>query len=57
LEGQKTGAAAKITDGLAPRDERIIARFEEIHRFVEEHGRLPQNGEEKKSSSGSTQHD
>jgi len=33
--------AAKYT----PRQERIIAGFEEIQRFVEEHGRLPQHGE------------
>jgi hypothetical protein len=29
-----------------PREERIIAGFEEIQRFVEEHGRAPQHGEE-----------
>lgn len=28
-----------------PREERIIAGFEEIQKFVEEHGRLPQHGE------------
>lgn len=28
------------------REERIIAGFEEIERFVEEHGRLPQHGED-----------
>lgn len=28
-----------------PREERIIAGFEEIQRFVEEHGRSPQHGE------------
>ena len=28
-----------------PREERIIAGFEEIQRFVEEHGRAPQHGE------------
>ena len=28
-----------------PREERIIAGFEEIQRFVEEHGRRPQHGE------------
>ena len=31
----------------SPRDERIIAGFEEIQRFVEEHGRAPQHGEER----------
>lgn len=30
----------------SPRQERIIAGFEEIQRFVEEHGRLPQHGED-----------
>ncbi|MGR3802013.1 MAG: GIY-YIG nuclease family protein [Marinibacterium profundimaris] len=29
-----------------PREERIIAGFEEIQRFVEEHGRAPQHGED-----------
>ena len=28
-----------------PREERIIAGFEEIQRFVEEHGHPPQHGE------------
>lgn len=31
--------------GRSPREERIIAGFEEIQRFVEEHGRAPQHGE------------
>ena len=30
----------------SPREERIIAGFEEIQRFVDEHGRVPQHGEE-----------
>jgi T5orf172 domain len=30
-----------------PREERIIAGFEEIQRFVEQHGRAPQHGEER----------
>ncbi|SUZ33499.1 hypothetical protein ROE7235_03270 [Roseibaca ekhonensis] len=30
-----------------PREERIIAGFEEIQRFVEEHGRRPQHGEDR----------
>ncbi|MCB1203252.1 MAG: GIY-YIG nuclease family protein [Verrucomicrobiae bacterium] len=29
----------------SPREQRIIAGFEEIERFVEEHGRLPRHGE------------
>ena len=31
----------------SPRDERIIAGFEEIQRFVEKHGHRPQHGEDK----------
>jgi hypothetical protein len=31
--------------GHSAREQRIIAGFEEIERFVEEHGRLPQHGE------------
>lgn len=33
--------------GCSPREERIIAGFEEIQRFVEQHGRAPQHGEDK----------
>lgn len=32
--------------GRTPREERIIAGFEEIQRFFDEHGRAPQHGEE-----------
>ena len=32
--------------GLSAKDERIIAGFEEIQRFVDEHGRAPQHGED-----------
>jgi hypothetical protein len=32
--------------GHSPREERIIAGFEEIQRFVEKHGRSPQHGED-----------
>jgi len=35
------------TSSHTPREERIIAGFEEIERFVEQHGRLPQHGEDK----------
>lgn len=38
VETQKAGSRT-------PREERIIAGFEEIQRFVEEHGRAPQHGE------------
>lgn len=33
--------------GRSPKEERIIAGFEEIQRFVEQHGRIPQHGEDK----------
>jgi hypothetical protein len=33
--------------GRSPREERIIAEFEEIQRFVEKHGRTPQHGEDR----------
>jgi hypothetical protein len=33
--------------GRSPHEERIIAGFEEIQRFVEQHGRTPQHGEDK----------
>lgn len=33
--------------GRSPREERIIAGFEEIQRFVEQHGHVPQHGEDK----------
>ncbi len=38
---------AKKNTAHTPREERIIAGFEEIKRFVEEHGHLPQHGEDK----------
>lgn len=33
-------------NGRSPREERVIAGFEEIQRFVEQHGRTPQHGED-----------
>lgn len=33
--------------GRGPREERVIAGFEEIQRFVEEHGHAPRHGEER----------
>lgn len=33
--------------GRSPREERIIAGFEEIQRFVEKHGHTPQHGEDR----------
>lgn len=40
-------AESKSKSSRTPREERIIAGFEEIERFVEEHGRLPMHGEDK----------
>jgi hypothetical protein len=37
--------AQKKQTTYTPREERIIAGFEDIERFYEEHGRLPQHGE------------
>ncbi len=39
--------AKKKQATYTPREERIIAGFEDIERFYEEHGRLPQHGEER----------
>lgn len=38
---------AKKTGGRTAREERIIAGFEDILKFVEEHGRVPQHGDER----------
>lgn len=38
---------AKDTGGHTAREERIIAGFEEIQRFADEHGRTPQHGEDR----------
>lgn len=35
------------TGGRSAREQRIIAGFEEIERFVEQHGRLPEHGEKR----------
>ena len=40
-------AQAKKSSGRSATEERIIAGFEEIERFVEEHGRLPRHGEDR----------
>ena len=44
---EELGVATETNGGASrtPRDERIIAGFEEIQRFVEQHGRAPQHGE------------
>jgi hypothetical protein len=40
-------AAPEKKSGRSPREERIIAGFEEIQRFVESHGHTPQHGEDR----------
>jgi len=40
-------AAPEKKVGRSPREERIIAGFEDIQRFVEQHGRIPQHGEDR----------
>src|SRR5262249_60744954 len=42
VEAEETKDASRT-----PREERIIAGFEEIQRFVEQHGRAPQHGEDR----------
>ena len=37
--------APTASGGRTAREQRIIAGFEEIERFVEEHGRTPEHGE------------
>ena len=37
----------KTQGSHTPREERIIAGFEDIQRFVDEHGRAPQHGEDR----------
>ena len=39
-------APAEKQGGRSPKEERIIAGFEEIQRFVAEHGRLPRHGDD-----------
>jgi hypothetical protein len=47
LEELGVDVEANATGGRTPREERIIAGFEEIQRFVNEYGRLPQHGEDR----------
>jgi hypothetical protein len=47
LEELGVQAEAKKDSSRTPREERVIAGFEEIQRFVEEHGRAPQHGEDR----------
>lgn len=46
LEDLGVDYAPAKTGGRTPKEQRIIAGFEEIERFVQEHGRLPQHGEQ-----------
>lgn len=47
LEELGVEVETKKDTGRTPRDERIIAGFEEIQRFVEQHGHPPQHGEDR----------
>ena len=47
LEELGVEVESKREGSRTPREERIIAGFEEIQRFVAEHGRSPQHGEER----------
>lgn len=39
--------APAVTGGRSPREQRIVAGFEEIERFYDEHGRAPLHGEDR----------
>lgn len=48
LEAELSDLAPRPTkNARSPKEERVIAGFEEIQRFVEQHGRAPQHGEDK----------
>lgn len=47
LEALGVSIATKKAAARTPREERIIAGFEDILKFVDEHGRPPQHGEER----------
>jgi hypothetical protein len=47
LRSELAGFAEPDKKGGPPREERIVAGFEEIQRFVEKHGRAPQHGEDR----------
>lgn len=47
LEELGVDVEAKKVSSRTPREERVIAGFEEIQRFVEQHGRPPQHGEDR----------
>jgi hypothetical protein len=40
-------AEPEKSGGRSPRDERVIAGFEEIQRFIDQHGHIPRHGENK----------
>ncbi|WP_185634307.1 GIY-YIG nuclease family protein [Burkholderia contaminans] len=45
LEQLGISVEVEVTGGRTPQEERIIAGFEEIQRFVEQHGHAPRHGE------------
>ncbi|GLR89022.1 GIY-YIG nuclease family protein [Bradyrhizobium iriomotense] len=47
LEELGVEVEGKKESSRTPREERVIAGFEEIQRFVEQHGRTPQHGEDR----------
>jgi len=47
LEALGVDVEAPTQSSRTPREERIIAGFEEIQHFVEQHGRAPQHGEDR----------
>jgi hypothetical protein len=47
LDDLEVDAAPATSGGRTAREQRIIAGFEEIERFVEQHGRLPEHGEDR----------
>src|SRR6056297_399000 len=47
LDALGVDAEPKKKAKLTPREERILAGFEDIQRFVAKHGRLPEHGEDK----------
>jgi hypothetical protein len=47
LEALEVEVEVKSTSGRTPREKRIVAGFEEIQRFVDQHGRAPKHGEGK----------
>jgi len=47
LEELGVEVETKRAGSRTPREERVVAGFEEIQRFVEQHGRAPQHGEDR----------